>query len=936
LNSAIARIQNSKEANSMKSRIYICITLLFLMIAIPSFTRGTWVSLQGDWRFALDTGNDGINKEWFRSNLADSIKLPGTTDEFRKGKENDARELGRLTRLFPFHGPAWYQRDITVPEAWAGKRISLMLERTKNSRLWVDDTAVGTQESLVAPHVYALGSLTPGTHRLTLRINNAEHPPVGDPHQFSDQTQTDWNGVIGSIGLTVTDPVWIEDIQVYPDAAGRQVRMRIEIGNATGKPATGTLTLSKALSMSAKSASPQIVNFTAQKERTIIETNYKLGNAMRTWDEWSPNLFHFSVALKVGKGASDHKNLTIGIREFNGKGTQFQINGKTTFLRGRHDACVFPLTGYPPMNVEGWRRVFKISRSYGLNFHRFHTWCPPEAAFQAADELGVYLQPELPNWKEFGDPAHDAFLRAEGERLLRAFGNHPSFVMLALGNELGGRQDLMAPFIRQFHVLDPRHLYAQGSNNWFQKPDLEDDYYCAFQYNNRHIRGSYAAVDTPLGHIQAGPANTLKDYTGEIVGAVVPVVSSEVGQFEVAPDLREIPKYSGVVRARNFEAFRTKLAEHDLIDQADDFVRASGALSVLCYREDIEAALRTRFFGGFHLLDLQDFPGQGTAIVGILDAFLNSKGLIEPAKWREFCSESVPLIRMAKFVWATNETFTANAEIAHYGAREIQSAAPVWRLLDATGQVRASGKLATRVVPQGALTELGSISIPLERVPAPGKFSLALSLKDTSLRTTYDLWIYPAAANTNPGPVAISRVMNEKARQVLADGGKVLLLPELTTLTHSTTGTFASDFWNYGMFKKLSDERKMPVAPGTLGILCDPKHPALSQFPTESHSNWQWFNLLQNSRALVLDMLPKGYRPIVQVIDNYERAHKLGTILEAKVGTGKLLICAIDLPGLQDKPEARQLLSSLLAYMDSQKFDPQTSISEEMIEGILK
>jgi hypothetical protein len=588
------------------------------------------------------------------------------------------------------------------------------------------------------------------------------------------------------------------------------------------------------------------------------------------------------------------------------------------------------------MDTEGWLRVFRIAKSFGMNHYRFHTWCPPEAAFEAADQVGIYLQPELPNWQAFGDAAHDDFLKAEGERILRSFGNHPSFVMFSLGNELGGKQERMAPFISHFRSLDNRHLYAQGTNNWFPKPDPGDDYYCSFQYNGRKIRGSFATVDAPLGHVQTGYHSTMKDYTAEIAEATVPVVGHEIGEYQVAPDFREIPRYTGVLAPRNLEIMRDRLAGRGMSDQADDFLRASGALALLCYREDIEAALRTRGFGGFQLLDLQDFPGQGTALVGILSAFMESKGLIEPVQWRQFCCETVPLVRMGQYVWTDNTIFSAGTQVAHYGASAMPDLTPVWTLRDARGQVLVSGRLGPMTIRQGMVSAFGEISFPLRDVPSPCKLSLTLAIDGTQFSNSYDLWVYPRTVDTEPGQVTITRALDDKIRQSLASGGRVLLMPRLETLTQAIGGTFASDFWNYGMFKRLAEDRRMLVAPGTLGILCDPRHPALAEFPSEFHSNWQWFNLLVNSRALILDSMPKGFRPIVQVIDNYERAHKLGTVLEVKVGPGKLLVCAMDLPGQQDKPEARQLLHSLLRYMNSDAFNPATALDENGLQQILQ
>jgi len=909
------------------------VCLLGVACALPLFGADRWVELDGKWRFTLDSGRQGL--DWARTNLSDTIRLPGTTDENQKGALNQAREAGRLTRIYPYSGPAWYQREIHVAEAWRGKQVFLSLERTKHSALWLDGARVGDQDSLVAPHVYTLGMLDPGTHTLMLCVDNSLRPPVGDPHQISDQTQTDWNGIIGKIGLRICDPVWIDDVQVYPDLARHRVHVCAEIKNADGVPQQGALKVDAAVIQGVGDRpQPDAVQFAAVSNLTVVDFDFKLGKEIATWDEFQPGLYRLDLSLSAGS-SHDERSIVFGMRELGARATQLQINGKTMFLRGRHDACVFPLTGYPPMGVAGWRRVLRIAKSYGLNLVRFHTWCPPDSAFAAADELGMYLQPELPNWRDYGSRDHDDYLRAEGERLLRQFGNHPSFIMLSLGNELGGRQERMAPFVRHFRSLDHRHLYAEGSNNWFGEPDAGDDYYCSFQYRWQHIRGSFATVDQPLGLVQIGPPNTLPDYSKQISGLKIPVISHEVGQYQVAPDLREIPRYTGVLRARNFELFRERLKARGLLDQSDKFVRASGAMSLLCYRQEIEAALRTPGFGGFHLLDLVDFPGQGTALVGMLNALMESKGIVDPAEWRQFCSETVPLLRVPSYVWTQDETFSAEAQVAHYGAADLP-AKPEWTLRDAAGHIRANGSFDRRTLAQGTLTSLGEIRIPLQGLASPARYSLEVSLASARIRNQYSLWVYPAAPDVSAGAVTVSRSLDGTTREALENGASVLLIPDLRSLSNSIAGSFAPDFWNFGMFEKLADDRKAPVAPGTLGILCDPNHPALAGFPTDSHGDWQWFHLLTHSKALILDSLPQGFRPILQVIDNYERSHRLGTILEAKVGSGKMVLCAIDLPSLQDKPEGRQMLSSLLRYMNSPRFKPSQHLAFSELEAVLR
>jgi hypothetical protein len=919
------------------SRTLVVLILAFCAASVSA--DDNWINLAGQWRFALDTNNTGVKDKWFEKTLDDAIQLPGTTDEYHKGKLNNAHETSHLTRVYTFAGSAWYQQDINIPAEWTNKHITLFLERTKNSRLWVDGNGLGSQNSLVAPHIYSPGPLSAGRHQLTLRINNSEYPPVGDPHQISDQTQTNWNGVIGKIGLIATDPLYIDDVQVYPDVAAKTINARVTIINTTGLLANSTLTFNVNRQDGALQGKPVSIAFPAGDKPAIVEVNYPLGDKAQYWDEFSPVLYKLDVAFDASsavKRYSDSREITFGLRNFKAKGTQFNINGKTRFLRGKHDACVFPLTGYPPMTVAGWLKVFNIAKSYGINHYRFHTWCPPEAAFEAADQAGIYMEPELPNWANFGEPNHDNFCLAEGERLLKTFGNHPSFVMLALGNELDGKQELMSPVVRQLRLLDSRHLYAQGTNNWFGMVDPNDDFWVSWQVRWQKIRGSYAAVDTPLGHIQVGPPGTEKDYTREIKGITVPVISTEIGQYQVYPDYREIDKYTGVLRARNFEIFRDRLKQNGMLDQADDFFRASDALAVLCYREDIEAALRTPGFGGFQLLDLQDFPGQGTALVGILDAFMDSKGLIAPAQWRQFCSETVPLVRMSKYTWTAGETFKAKTQVAHFGSSDINDAVGVWSLQNSKGDTLASGRFPAQNISQGTLASVGDINIPLKGIASPAKLMLTFAIEGTKFTNSYNIWVYPDKIDTSADNVIVSRKYDDAAREALNVGKSVLLMPGPNDINNSLPGMFASDFWNYGMFKKLAEEKKKPVAPGTMGILCDPNHPALADFPTEFHSNWQWFNLLQNSRTMILDAMPVGYRPIVQVVDNCERAKKLGNIFEVKMGKGKLLVCSINLPAMQDKPEARQLLHSLLRYMNSDRFVPATAIDERTLRQILE
>lgn len=925
------------------------------------------IPLAGTWRFRSDPENIGVEKRWFTERFEDSVTLPGTTDTNQKGVFKDERAVDRLSRVWYWKGPAWYQRDVVIPDSWQGKRITLLLERSKTTQVWVDEEWSGAEDTLSAPQIFDLTRvLTPGRHTLTVLVDNAKLPPVGPSHAVDERTQSNWNGIVGRIELQATDPVWIEDAQVYPDAANKQARVRLVIGNTTGQPAAGQLSVE---CESYNVASParlnsQNVEVKVPERRSVLEFIYRPGDKVPLWDEFHPSLLRLDLTLKTttgGQSCADTRSVHFGMRDFRRDAKRLAINSRTVFLRGRVDCANYPLTGFPPMDKAGWLRVLTILKEWGLNHVRFHSWCPPEAAFAAADELGMYFQAELPNkrsafkapesaeaakWNaDYLDvPAggtnvslYDYSLR-EGELILRHFGNHPSFVMFTLGNELG-RNAAMAELVARFKQRDPRRLYAQGSNNNHWNPSYAegDDFWVGHKTaTNLPVRGAYFVADFSGGHIESRPPSTLVDYHDSIKDVPLPFISHEIGQFQVTPDFRELPKYIGVLKARNLEIFQQRLKDAHMLDLAHDFMRASGALAAICQREDIEAALRTPGLDGFQWLDIQDFPGQGTAVVGMLNVFMESKGITTPQAWRRFCCETVPLLLMPKYTWTVDEMFTAEVKFSHYGAADIRSACVRWVFQDDEMSAVASGTLGPMTIKQGDVFPVGQIRCSLGAVRTPQKLNVTVSLEGTPYSNQYELWVYPAMVDTSvPDGLLVTNRLDAMTLKYLADGGKVLLFSPTHDARRSVVGAYATDFWCWPMFAKAAQQRGLEPAPGTQGFLCDPGHPALAEFPTEFHSNWQWWRIVKNSWPIILDATPPEYRPIIHVIDNFARNHKLGLLFEARVGPGKLLVCASDLPALQDHPEGRQLLHSLLRYVGSDRFQPAKSLDPETLRNIL-
>jgi hypothetical protein len=936
--------------------------LAAIMLLTVSCNKGSYVTihdtinLNGTWNFALDTAKTGIVEKWYNRTLTDSMKLPGTLDENRKGIPNDNRqETMRLSREFMYAGMAWYQKTIIIPESWKGQYIRLMMERTKPTSVWVDNQLIGSSNDILTPQYYNLSKhMSPGKHLLTILVNNNDSAvPAGvtGSHAWTEHTQSNWNGIIGKLCLEAFDQVHIETVQVYPDIVLRKITVKVKISNPDGNVEKMSVIL-KADAWNTKlkhSVPSKSIQVKVKKGDNTIDLTYSMGSKTLFWSEFDPALYKLSITLK-GNKTYDNAIIDFGMRKFSTLGTQFIINGTKTFLRGKHDACIFPLTGHPPMDVEGWQRVFRIAKSYNINFFRFHSWTPPLAAFEAADIEGIYLQPELPFWGSFSTNRNsplNAFLQKEGDHILDTYGNHASFVMFALGNELSGEFDVMKELLNHFRSIDNRHLMAYGSNNYlgFRGPVTGEDYYAACRVGRdtdttykTHIRASFSFADAnDGGYINGRYPSTNLNYSGAISKCSIPAVSTEVGQYEIYPNYDEIKKYTGVMKPWNFEVFRERLQENNLSDQAKDFFKSSGALSALCYKADIEMALRTPGFGGFHLLDLQDFPGQGTALVGILDAFMENKGVITPEEFGHFCNKVVPLAIFEKYCWTNNEQFSGKMEVANYSEAALKAQVVRWELRDGGGKIISHNESIADIL-QGDLTNIGSFSIDLSKIQKPEKVILTIVLEGTKYENSYPIWVYPSNSETKvPDNILVSRKLEKLTLSKLSDGGMVLLIPDFNEIKElSVGGLFTPDYWNWRMFKGISESNNKPVSPGTMSILTNPELPLFRDFPTEFHTNWQWWPIVKNSRPFILDNTPKDYRPLVQVVDNIERNHKLGLIFEFTVGKGKLLVCMSDLEAIQNKPEGRQFYISILKYMSSGEFNPSQAITAGELVSLFK
>lgn len=940
------------------NRSLIRLLLVTALTAIYPFCMRaeTIVDLSGSWRVALDPENIGVQQRWFSRAAEQAISLPGSVQEAGLGEPITTetkwtggifdrayftapqyakyREPGNVKVPFwlqpntHYTGVAWYQRDVDIPAAWKGKRVVLSLERPHwKTTVWLGEKEIGSSDAMSTPHEYDLGpDVAPGRYRLTVRVDNTVNPDIGEnSHSVSDHTQGNWNGIVGRIQWVVTAPVWIADVQVYPVAAERTICVKGRVGRQPSAAAPTKVTLQ--------------LNGAAVDAAAALDANgefnalLKLPRDAALWDEFTPALHTLSVAIDGG----ENRIVKFGLRDFSADGRQLAINGRRTFLRGTLDCAAFPRTGHPPTDVDTWKKVYGAIKAHGLNHVRFHSWCPPEAAFVAADEMGLYLQIEVatwPNWSTTlgdGKPV-DAWIDAETVRIVRAYGNHPSFVMLCAGNEPGGEHYsrwLSGWVDRQKHA-DTRRVYTAGAG-WPELP--ENQYHVLFQPRIYHWGEGLKS------RINALPPETTTDYNDFIRARNTPVVSHEIGQWCVYPNFAEVSKYTGYLKPKNFDIFHDSLEAHGLGAQAHDFLIASGKLQALCYKEEVESALRTPEMAGFQLLGLSDFPGQGTALVGVLDAFWENKGYISAEEFRQFCNSTVPLARLEKRVFTTADHFVAQIDVAHYGASPLKSAPVAWKLTNDRGAPVRQGQLEPRDIAAGKLSELGRIDFPLAELPAPARYQLAVTVRDSATRAeyqnTWDVWVYPRSTEmeiTVPTSVHLTSALDEDTRSRLEAGGTVVwnVTPEKVA-PDPTRGKialgFSSIFWNTAWTNG--------QPPHTLGILCDPRAPALAQFPTDPWSNWQWWYPITHAAPMILDDLPRELSPIVQVVDDWVTNRKLALVFEARVGKGRLLVTSINLSDAALDPVRRQLRASLLAYAASASFQPKVSVPLEQLRKLV-
>lgn len=973
-----------------------------------------YVSLEGMWKVQLADGTTG------------EACLPGTLDENRighkdlgmnqwhpdaglgNGGENFKEEAPiatRFTRRYTYQGEARFTRRVhlKMPE---GKRVFLEAERARVLRLLVDGREIPALRpaSISSPYVFELTGTDPGEHELTLLSDNSYPGLPGEAILYSsaatDETQTNWNGVLGYLRLRLEERTYIRSLQVYPrlaegkgegylqvraavcgtepfqgmlrlesEALREAVEIPVEIGQRAGSPAgaegrKGMVQMPEHHAWRADSQKEGPATSVVWLESGKLS----LASDVRLWDEEQGNLYEMHAIL-CDRSSQDpaqnvvvgRKTVSFGIRTFGDNGSgRLALNGRILFLRGEANCCEFPETGHAPMEEVAWEEILKRYRSYGVNCMRFHSHCPPEAAFAAADRLGMLMQPELSHWNPRDAFESEESVRYYGEELegiLGMLANHPSFVMLTFGNELHTSEKgegRMQELLEIARTLDSTRLYAIGSNVFYGNRgcDPASDFYTSTQCHEAQLRGTSAGMtgypnrEYPDGkhNFDAGMEMVRREY-GK------PVFSFEVGQYEVLPDFGELELFQGISDPVNLKLVEERVRQAGLWEVWPEYVEATGELSLLGYREEVEAAMRTRELSGISLLGLQDFPGQGTALVGMLNSHLQPKpyAFARPERFRAFFRDCLPLVLLEKYTYTAGEVLRADVLVANYGKGDLAGkleyvleeirdrdsvagemlpdpgAGEAWAGRD--GAEQTTGCLGQVTCQRGTHTLAGTLQIPLGPVEHPVRLDLKVWIGEAGSRTenTYPVWVYPKVAPCCPATVHEARLLDGQAKRVLEAGGILYLAPPSNQeyLPFSIQAQFTTDFWSVGTFRQQE---------GGMGQLIDRMHPLFARFPTESHTNWQWWPMAIQ-RAVIL---PRPMECIITEMDSYAFLRPMAQLVEFRCGGGKVLLSSMGLQNLQQYPEARALLDAIYRYLESEDFAPVQELTVEELERMVR
>lgn len=918
------------------------------------------ISLNGKWHFALDPDKKYIPQDSNRSELADFITIPGSWEEQGFGGPSKHHPIGTWKKDREYVGAAWYSKDVFIPEEMKDQMIILTISGVRwITKLYINNECIGEDESLISDHAFdATEKIRFGQpNKIDIYVNNEMKYPLQESHIHSYHTATNWGGITGGVCLEAIPRTHIETVRYSSNLDDQVVEFEIDYKHSHQSQGNHLSIGIYDQKGSLKQTSMEWIDHKSNRMKVLVP----FWEDILFWDDYQPNLYKVKACILDSDTAIDQYELTLGIRSIKTEEKHILINHRPKFFRGYVDCCIFPQTGYPSWDKEHYRKQFLTVKEYGFNHVRLHGWTPPKPFWEAADEEGMFVQTELPHWsflyknrdEEPNQEVHE-FLTKELMRVIARLNEHPSFVFLSLGNELISHEghEALNKLVQLCRRVDSTRLYTDNTGfGHLPAHDREGDYYIPTLNHHPPITTDYA-----------GTPNTYEDYQMITSQSSKPIIGHEHGQFTMYVRPQEEEKYKGILRPHWLKTTMETLESKHLLNRVDDYIEASGKLQARAYKENIERARRTDGLAGVQLLDIRDFPGQGHATTGVLDAFWDSKGTITPEEFRAFNDETVLLMRSFTRTLYAGEKLQVTIDLSNFSSKTISNGMLKWEVAgDQT--VFNTGSISISEAATGGVSTLGVITV---QTPAGKSQTLTLRVRfisgDQVIKNEWEFWtyqrpilhqkasriwtdvqelrtsIYGARFTGKIGmegfsykedkdmELAISDHLSPELLQFLLDGGKAWILAKEDNQFDEVKTRFLPIFWNYIWF---------PSQVGTTMGMIIHDHPVFKDYPHDGISNWNWFHLVDRASAINLDTVSQ-ITPIVEVIDNHNRGKHLSYCFETKVGEGNLYVSSFNIIPNLKRPEVESLLHQTIHYLISEKFCPNAKVSVGELLGLFK
>lgn len=727
-----------------------------------------------------------------------------------------------------------------------------------------------------------------------------------------------------------------------------------------------------------KTSRCETFEFTADGE--TFSGDFKIKNPL-VWSVETPELYDFKLSVKY-EGETEKTEGSFGFRTIKTEDGKIYLNGKRFYVKGyirgataheHSDNCKLG-------EKEFYRKNIKTAKEFGFNFVRFHSYIPSDKFFEAADEEGILVHYEF----RVPDSAYNnleemlvtntAFADTDKiNRLINLYYDHPSLVEYCIGNEIKeGREkvEALGEFIKK---TDPSRLYIDTCAWGINRRRLIDidvqhmGYYFPF--------GKHADMfDSADNTLVAGSYDS-----DEAVKSCANSVIKRTPVYEVPLIAHEVCHYTAL---RDFKSLRQKFAKYGttepwwigeelkmieskgFADEYADMYYASKYFQKECWKTALEAIRRSLILSGFHFLQFADTDVYENSN-GVVDCF-DDRNFVTPEEFRRFNGDAVLLADMKSRNFRSGRTLELPITLSNYSLEEIRFADFVYSLTATDGTILCCGEMKKLYVGRKGNNKICSLSLELPRLDEPKEclLGVALQTEDKNVcENNWKIWLYPDEQNANYREFVNYRSENAavtddvKVALDLADGGKNVCLVYRSDWTrHLLDKNMPSPEYafraTWNRFKPVIWDR------GTnYGGLCKGSVLRKFGFPTENIYDFNYSEISEDADKIILDDFPVKVNSLITGIDKNVRdrfdaykssfnlpelqyeytLRRFSYLFELKVGKGNLLVCGFNMTGLdKNDPSTAAMAKFILNYISSDKFAPETGLSEKELAAYLK